>query len=150
MGFDYLKQMESYLRDTLEASLVDSAYAVAGALNDKPRLFDSSFNEEENNLYVHRLNNTVQLDGYTDDWDSYIDWSDSYHSDSLFNSDNFKLIISKDDHYYYVLIQVEDDELIYSTLDQSENIEGDHFVVIYRDKYQRLQKDYFCAKRPGV
>lgn len=150
MGFDYLKQMESYLRDTLEASLVDSAYAVAGALNDKPRLFDSSFNEEENNLYVHRLNNTVQLDGYTDDWDSYIDWSDSYHSDSLFNSDNFKLIISKDDHYYYVLIQVEDDELIYSTLDQSENIEGDHFVVIYRDKYQRLQKDYFVPSGPGL
>jgi dedicated sortase system histidine kinase len=150
MGFDYLKQMESYLRDTLEASLVDSAYAVAGALNDKPRLFDSSFNEEENNLYVHRLNNTVQLDGYTDDWDSYIDWSDSYHSDSLFNSDNFKLIISKDDHYYYVLMQVEDDELIYSTLGQSENIEGDHFVVIYRDKYQRLQKDYFVPSGPGL
>ena len=43
MGFDYLRQMETYLRDTLEASLVDTTYAVAGALNDKPRLFQSSF-----------------------------------------------------------------------------------------------------------
>ncbi len=31
IGFDYLRQMETYLRETLEASLVDSTYAVAGA-----------------------------------------------------------------------------------------------------------------------
>jgi two-component system, OmpR family, sensor histidine kinase ChvG len=150
MGFDYLRQMETYLRDTLEASLVDTTYAVAGALNDKPRLFNTSFNEDENSLYVHRLNNTVQLDGYTDDWISYIDWSDTYHSESPTNPDNFKLIISKDEHYYYVLIQVKDDELIYSTLDQSDIINGDHFVVVYRDKYQRLQRDYLAPSGPGL
>lgn len=150
MGYDYLRQMESYLRDTLQASLVDTAYAVAGALNDKPRLFDTSFDDDENTLYVHRLNNTVQLDGYTDDWESYIDWSDTYHSDSPSNHDSFKLIISKDDHYYYVLIQVTDDELIYSTLGQSDNINGDHFVLIYRDQYQRLQKDYIAPSGPGL
>jgi two-component system, OmpR family, sensor histidine kinase ChvG len=150
MGYDYLRQMESYLRETLQASLVDSAYAVAGALNNKSRLFDTSFNEDDNNLYVHRLNNTVQLDGYTDDWESYIDWSDAYHSESSSNKDSFKLIISKDEHYYYVLIQVEDDELIYSTLDESENINGDHFVLIYRDQYQRLQKDYLAPSGPGL
>jgi two-component system sensor histidine kinase ChvG len=150
MGYDYLRQMESYLRETLQTSLVDTAYAVAGALNDKPLLFDTSFDGEENNLYVHRLNNTVQLDGYTDDWESYIDWSDTYHSDSKNNQDNFKLIVSKDEHYYYVLVQVVDDELIYSTLDQSENINGDHFVIVYRDQYQRLQKDYLAPSGPGL
>jgi len=150
MGFDYLRQMETYLRDTLEASLVDTAYAVAGALNDKSRLFDTSFSEDINSLYVHRLNNTVQLDGYTDDWISYIDWSDTYYSESPNNPDSFKLIISKDDHYFYVLIQVKDDELIYSALDQSDSINGDHFVVVYRDKYQRLQRDYLAPSGPGL
>ncbi len=51
MGFDYLRQMESYLRNTLQASLVDAAYAVAGSLNDKPRLFDTSFS---GNLVNHQ------------------------------------------------------------------------------------------------
>ncbi len=150
MGFDYLRQMEIYLRDTLEASLVDTTYAVAGALNDKPRLFDTSFDEDTNSLYVHRLNNTVQLDGYTDDWISYIDWSDTYRSESPTNPDNFKLIISKDEHYYYVLIQVIDDKLIYSTLEQADSINGDHIVVVYRDKYQRLQKDILAPSGPGL
>ena len=150
MGYDYLRQMESYLRDSLQASLVDTAYAVAGALNDKPQLFDTSFDDEENNLYVHRLNKTFQLDGYTDDWESYIDWSDTYHSNSSNNNDSFKLIISKDDSYYYVLMQVVDDELKYSTLEQSEKINGDHIVLVYRDQYQRLHKDYFAPSGPGL
>lgn len=149
MGYDYLRQMESYLRDTLQASLVDAAYAVAGALNDKPRLFDTSFSQDENNLYVHRLNNKVQLDGYTNDWQSYIDWSDTYSSENSTNEDNFKLIVSKDKHYYYVLIQVKDNDVIYSTLD-AENGIGDHFILVYRDQYQRLQKDYLVPNGPGL
>jgi two-component system, OmpR family, sensor histidine kinase ChvG len=150
MGFDYLRQMESYLRDTLETSLVDTAYAVAGALNEKPRLFETSFSDNKDNLYVHRLNHVVQLDGYTDDWEAYIDWSDTYDSNTSENTDSFKLIVSKDEHYYYVLIQVKDENLNYSTLDQSENINGDHFVLVYRDKYQRLQKDYLAPSSPGL
>ncbi len=150
IGFDYLRQMETYLRETLEASLVDSTYAVAGALNDKPKLFESSFNETTNSLYVHQLNNPVHLDGYTDDWLSYIDWSETYRSESVDDADNFKLIISKDDDYFYVLIQVKDDKLVYSTLDNAEHINGDHIVVVYRDKYQRLHKDYLAPSGPGL
>jgi two-component system, OmpR family, sensor histidine kinase ChvG len=150
IGFDYLRQMETYLRETLEASLVDSTYAVAGALNDKPRLFESSFNENTNSLYVHQMNNPVELDGYTDDWLAYIDWSETYFSESGADADNFKLIITKDDDYYYVLMQVKDDELIYSTLANVDHINGDHVVVAYRDKYQRLHKNYLAPSGPGL
>ena len=152
IGFDYLRQMETYLRETLEASLVDSTYAVAGALNDKPKLFESSFNETTNSLYSHQLNNPIQLDGYTDDWLSYIDWSESYYSESSIgaDSDNFKLIISKDEHYFYILMQVKDDGLVYSTLNNTDHINGDHVVLVYRDKYQRLQRDYLAPSGPGL
>lgn len=149
MGYGYLRQMESYLRDTLESSLVDTAYAVAGALNNKPDLFDSNMSNDENKLYIHQLNNVIQLDGYTDEWSSYSDWSDTYYSDVSSSRDNFKLIISKDEHYYYALIQVNDDELNYSTLYDAAGINGDHFIIVYRDKYQRLQRAYFVPGRPG-
>ncbi|GJM05853.1 MAG: proteobacterial dedicated sortase system histidine kinase [marine bacterium B5-7] len=150
IGFDYLRQMETYLRETLEASVVDATYAVAGALNDKPKLFESSFNETKNSIYVHQLNNPIHLDGYTDDWLSYIDWSETYTSETMADGDNFKLIVSKDDDYFYVLIQVIDDSLTYSTLDNDFHINGDHVVVVYHDKYQRLQKDYLAPSGPGL
>ena len=150
MGYDYLRQMESYLRETLQNLFVDTAFAVAGALNEKSELFDTSFDGEKNNLYVHRLNKTFQLDGYTDDWESYIDWSDTYQSSSESNQDSLKLIISKDELYYYVLMQIVDDELKYSTLEQTEKINGDHIVIVYRDQYQRLFKNYIAPSGPGL
>ncbi len=149
IGFDYLRQMEGYLRDTLESSLVDSAYALAGALNDKPTLFYSDLSDEGKSLYVHELNHVVQLDGYMDEWLSYSEWSDTYYSDLSSNSDNFKLIISKNEHYYYVLIQVRDDALVYSTQTDFNEINGDHFIIIYRDKYHRLSRAYLAPGGPG-
>ena len=48
----------------------------------------------------------------------------------------------KIDDYYYVLLQVEDDELIFSTRSRNEKINGDHFILVYRDKFRRLHKNY--------
>ena len=115
IGFDYIRQTETYLRSTLESTLTNVSYVVASALNNKPRLFSTSFSEEKNVLYVHELNNVIQIDGYTIDWKSYANWFELYQSISLANKDNFKLTVSKDSDYYYVLLQVEDNELIFST-----------------------------------
>lgn len=150
MGFDYLRQMETYLRNNLETSLIDTSYVVANALNEKPRLFDTSFIDNKNSLYVHRLNNPVQLDGYTDDWESYIDWSGTYYGTSTIDDDNFKLVITKDEDNYYVLLQVNDEELTYSTLESDEIVNGDHIILAYRDKYNRLEENYLAPSGPGL
>ena len=150
MGYDYLRKMEVYLRSTLESSLVDTAYAVAGALNNKPELFDTNIDEQKQSLYIHQLNHVVQLDGYTDDWMNYSDWSDTYSSGYESDNDKFKLITSKDEHYYYVLIQVNDDVLNYTTLNDQEEINGDHFIIVFRDKFNRLQRAYLAPGGPGL
>lgn len=150
MGFEYLRQMESYLRDTLQASLIDTAYAVAGALNNKPNLFDYYSFDETRSLYIHELNNKVELDGYTDDWLSYLDWSDTYHSDSKTNPDSFRLIASSDGNYYYVMIQVNDNDLVYSSPNNVDEINGDHLILVYTDRNYLLQRLYFAPTGPGL
>ena len=142
IGFDYIRQTETYLRSTLESTLTNVSYVVASTLNNKPRLFSTSFSEEKNVLYVHELNNVIQIDGYTIDWKSYANWSELYQSISLANKDNFKLTVSKDSDYYYVLLQVEDNELIFSTRSRNGKINGDHFILVYRDRFRRLHKNY--------
>ena len=150
MGFEYLRQMETYLRDTLESSLVDTSYAIAGALNNKPDLFDFYSFDETRSLYIHELNNAVELDGYTDDWLSYLDWSDTYHSDSETNPDNFRLIASSDGNYFYVMIQVNDNDLVYSSPNNVESINGDHLIIVYTDKNYLLQRLFFAPTGPGL
>ena len=106
IGFDYIRQTETYLRSTLESTLTNVSYVVASSLNNKPRLFRTSFAEEKDALYIHELNKIIQIDGYTSDWGAYLNWSELYQSSSLIDKDNFKLIISKDDDYYYILFHM--------------------------------------------
>ena len=149
IGFDYIRQTETYLRSTLESSLTNISYVVASSLNNKPRLFRTSFTEEKNAIYIHELNSIIQIDGYINDWKSYLDWSELYQSASLADKDNFKLIISKDNNYYYILFQVKDNELIFSSRLRNNKIDGDHFILVYRDGFLRLHKNYLSPIAPG-
>ena len=149
IGFDYIRQTETYLRSTLESTLTNVSYVVASSLNNKPRLFRTSFAEEKDALYIHELNKIIQIDGYTSDWGAYLNWSELYQSSSLIDKDNFKLIISKDDDYYYILFQVKDNELIFSTRHGNRKIDGDHFILVYRDRFRRLHKNYLSPIAPG-
>ena len=148
IGFEYIKETETRLRSKLESTLTYVSYVVASSLNNKPELFRTSFSEKGNALYIHELNDIVQIDGYTYDWSSYLDWSEPYISST--DEDNFKLIIGKDNDYYYVLLQVKDDKLIYSTRSRNEKINGDHFILVYRDKFRRLHKNYLSPIAIGT
>ena len=139
IGFEYIKETETRLRSTLESTLTYVSYVVASSLNNKPELFRTSFSEEGNAIYIHELNNVIQIDGYTSDWGSYLDWSELHQSASPSDEDNFRLIISKDDNYYYILLQVEDDELMFSTRSRNREIDGDHLILVYRDRLRRLR-----------
>jgi len=39
VGYEYVREMEKYLRDNLETSLEDTARALASVLNERPALF---------------------------------------------------------------------------------------------------------------
>ena len=150
IGFEYIKQTETYLRSELEKSLAYISTAVASGLDNEPSFFRTSFSEEKDALYVHKLNNhLIEIDGYISDWRSYLKWSRSFESISLTNKDNFRLFLSEDRQYYNILLQVEDDQLIYRTPGSNE-INGDHIVLVYRDKYARLKKIYISPITSGV
>jgi dedicated sortase system histidine kinase len=155
VGYEYLREMERHLRNSLESSLIDAANAMAGPLHERELLFNNITAGEDDTLYVHALNNPVQLDGYTDDWLAYLDWSDIYgksDSDSPLSaagSDSFKLIVSTYQHYFYALLQVYDKSVIYSTPDADDTINGDHVVLVYTDPAGRLQRNYFSPSAPG-
>ena len=64
IGFEYIKQTETYLRSALETSLAYISTAVASGLDNEPSFFRTSFSEEKDALYVHKLNNhLIEIDG---------------------------------------------------------------------------------------
>lgn len=147
VGLEYLREMERYLRNGLEDSLLNNARAVAGSLHDRENLFPS-MSSEIPALYVHRLRQPVQLDGYTDDWLGFLDWSEPYQAANPVSL-SYRLILARDEHDLYVLLQVNDDRVIYQRPGSPDNRDGDHVQMTVQTTAGRLQQFYFAPSAPG-
>lgn len=151
MGLEYLRGMERYLRDALEVSLMDAARAVAGPLHDHGDLFPPGNTGNGATLYVHNLNHPMQVDGYTDDWQTYIGWSDTYSPPGKPDSPDlsFKFIVSRYEPYYFALLQVRDNHLVYQRPQTPVAVDNDHVVLVFDDRSGKLQQLYFSPSAPG-
>jgi two-component system, OmpR family, sensor histidine kinase ChvG len=152
IGFEYLRELERYLRDALDTSLVDAAKATAGPLHERENFFQVHSDNPGETLYVHEMNHPVQIDGYTEDWDAYIAWSDVYQAPMESSGNNplsYKLIVSHYQQTLYVLIQVRDENLVYQKADQPDSIDNDHVMLVLSDHYGQSKPYYFSPAAPG-
>lgn len=152
-GFEYLRELERYMQDALEQSLADAARAVAAPLNERADLFPD-VDVNENSLYVHNFNHPIQLDGYNDDWLSYLSWSDAYtetrdrpagQGDRL----SYRLIVSQYQQYIYAFLQVKDRTIVYQRTGATTALDNDHVVLVCTNRAGVLEKYYFSPSAPG-
>ncbi|MEX2353878.1 MAG: hypothetical protein WD709_06790, partial [Gammaproteobacteria bacterium] len=150
VGFEYLREVERYLRDSLETSLVDAAIAVAGPLYDQDEFFPAMPGPANETIFVHKMPHPIQLDGYTEDWQSYISWSDTYVSESGDEDPfSFRFIISRYQQYYYALLQVRDDQLVYREPGDPAATDNDHVKLVFTDPAGMLKTYHFSPADTG-
>ena len=153
VGYEYLKELESYFRNSLEMSVSDSAKAIAGSLHENYRLFPYTDSDSSYSLFIHSLKYPIQVDGYDDDWSSYLDWSNDYLLDDKTIAEDqtlsYKLILGQRDFYLYIFIQVFDDKVIFQHPNQQKILNGDYVEIVIADDYQVKQKYYFLTSAPG-
>ncbi|MGH8729264.1 MAG: hypothetical protein ACREV9_14175, partial [Burkholderiales bacterium] len=73
LGYEYVSEMEKFLRQGQEKTLVGTARAVATALHNRPKLFELQPSylvslKDDNSLYVPSLSSPIKLDGRMEDW----------------------------------------------------------------------------------
>lgn len=76
LGYEYVWEMEKYLRNGQERTLEGTTQALATALHERPKLFHSQASfltqvEKGRDLYAYPLSGPIQLDGKLHDWDTY-------------------------------------------------------------------------------
>ena len=151
VGFQYLRELEYYLRDSLETSLIDAARAVAGPLHERSDLFPLTEGPVGPTVFVHKLNHPVQMDGYTDDWLSYLGWSVQYSAkDGSADPVSFRFLISRYQQYFYILLQVRDKNIVYQQPDIPDSVKNDHVVLAFTNPEGSLKKYYFSPVAPGA
>ncbi|MGY8877299.1 MAG: proteobacterial dedicated sortase system histidine kinase [Pseudoalteromonas sp.] len=126
LGYEYVWEMEKFLRQGQEKTLVGTTRALATALHERPALFDEQTNfldqvVKGRDLYAYNLKNPIQLDGKLNDWDNYQPLFWHYDKRYLQKTDNkdqasdlsFDHMVGKFDNYLYAAFKVTDNTLIY-------------------------------------
>ncbi|HEY7840190.1 MAG TPA: ATP-binding protein, partial [Gammaproteobacteria bacterium] len=125
----------------------DAARAVAGPLHDRADLFPENPEPPERTLYVHALAHPVEIDGYTDDWLSWLSWSATY---SAPGGEGFRLIASRRDPWYYGLLQVRDADVVLQPQSAApDSLEGDYVILVVADARGETVRYHFSATGPG-
>jgi hypothetical protein len=85
LGYQYILEMEDYLRRGQEQTVLGTARALATALNERPELFDEgsySVARESDDLYAYPVFYPLSLDDSTlVDWQDYQRYELSYGKD---------------------------------------------------------------------
>ncbi len=139
VGYEYIREMESYLRNNLEDSLRETARTHASVLNGRPELFSRNLVDtlsEDSLLFAHSFKSPIQLDGAADEWRDYLEQADNYADRHILKNQgvyspeslSFKHVLGKYSNYVYALFVVQDQSIIYRSsralrLDRSDHIQ---------------------------
>ena len=119
VGYQFVREMESYLRDGLEQSVLGAAQALAGALHDRPDLNlkpapGSTQTAYDGEIYAHPLPRDMQIDGYVEDWGGHLQQLEPLGSDA--HEPQARFVAGKRGSYLYLLVMVKDERVVYRGL----------------------------------
>ncbi len=162
VGYEYVREMERFLRTGMESTLQDQARAIATVLHDRRELFRQSGNiarnlASESTLYARKLQKPIQLDGYIDDWDSIISHAQRYAGEHVMQSTNpysedtlqFRHIMGIYGRYLYVLFIIQDDNVIYRPANSLRLDKSDHLQIAMQNDNGPLQRYLVTTRSPG-
>ena len=156
VGFQYLRETERYLQSSLEDSLLAVAGALAVSLQNQSTLFRSSFGEHaaSDSLFVHALSYPIHVDGYTDDWNGYMEWFDRFEGvgstiDSGDVGASFDLVVGEHGQYLYLVVSVSDQNRIYQRAGSFAPENADTVELVLRGENEAPRRVYLGTAGPG-
>tara|TARA_R110001583_G_scaffold2233_16_gene16479 strand:- start:215 stop:2416 length:2202 start_codon:yes stop_codon:yes gene_type:complete len=158
-GYQYVWEMEKYLRFGQEQTLVGTARALATALHERENLFNNQASflpnvEQGKDLYGYQLTEAIQLDGLHYDWPNFSQRAHFYnHQQQLFTNEplslNFKASVGKYDKYLYLFFQVVDNKVIFRGKNSRGITSNDHLALSFSDHNNNLNRFIISNKKAG-
>ena len=163
VGYQYINEMEEYLRERHNQQLLERARIVASILADQPELFDTKASirseKDSKHLYVRPLNEPVQVDGRIDDWASYKErtfhFSDvpippqTDETTENNSSLSFRFQLGSYKPYLFALFRVTDEQVIFRSRENPRVDNGDHLQIAMLDNEGSFQVYIVSAFKPG-
>ena len=165
-GYQYVWEMEKYLRYGQEQTIVGTARALATALHERPNLFNNQASflpsvEKGKDLYGFPLKEAVQLDGLFQDWPKFTKRAHYYglnhqitfsEEQKLSNEElslHFTTALGKYDKYLYLFFKVVDNQVIYRKNNSRSITNNDHLELAYVQKDGNFNRFLISNKNAG-
>jgi len=154
LGYQYIQALESYLRSAQEQRLLDRVTIVASLMDDQHELFKSRPQHgkpdvSSKHIYVRPLRSAIQLDGYADDWSIYEDrvqrMGEAQNDKDL--KVDYRLGVWNE--YLYLLLQVQDDKLVYRQPNSLRADRSDHLRIGIQDQQGGFKRFRLTTISPG-
>ncbi|MCW8091968.1 proteobacterial dedicated sortase system histidine kinase [Alteromonas sp. ASW11-130] len=163
LGYQYVWEVEEYLRNGQEQTMLGTARAVATALHERKALFESRSSYLQNirpgtDLYAPQLDNPIRLDGKFDDWQDIIRLAQVYGNNKVvqrYIADNsttslsFTHMVGKYEQYLYAMFKVEDEQLIWRNNKSLKIDKSDHLLISLLDKHGKFSRYSISPYQPG-
>jgi len=162
LGWEYVWEMEKYLRQGQERTLTGTVSAVATALHERPKLFEdnASFLSsvlQGRDLYAYQIQEAVQLDGRLKDWDQYRQHSHHYGAESLIESHyefresslNFNHMVGKYGRYLYAFFEVTDETMVLRGKNTRPVDNNDYLEIAFQTPDHIFQRYIVTTIQPG-
>ena len=157
-GYQYVWEMEKYLRFGQEQTLVGTARALATALHERENLFNNQASflpsvEQGRDLYGYQLTEAIQLDGLHNDWPNFSHRAHFYNQQKSSPDEplniNFKASVGKYDKYLYLFFQVVDNNVIFRGKNSRSITNNDHLTLSFSDRNNQLNRYIISNKQAG-
>lgn len=162
MGYEYVREMKSFLLQGQEDALNLTARAISSVLHDKPELFDPEKGAPEvlgdtNDIFAYPLPNYIRLDGDLDDWGEQLEqaiWVDGsvdqmcgpdYDPQSL----SFSQVVGYRGPYLYLAFDVIDNSVILRDPDLRNLSTSDHIRFYLENPGGRIKRYLLTARQEG-
>ena len=144
LGYNYVWELEQYLRNGQEQTMIGTARAVATALHERPALFDSQSAylqdvRPSTDLYAPPIPSPIRLDGELNDWQQVSELMSEYDGDEVIEYYNgydgkptslsFTHMVGRYGQFLYAMFKVSDDTLLWRQPNSLSVETGDHLLI---------------------
>ena len=144
LGYNYVWELEQYLRNGQEQTMIGTARAVATALHERPALFDSQSAYLQDvrpgtDLYALPIPSPIRLDGELNDWQQVSELISEYDGDEVIEYYNgydgkptslsFTHMVGRYRQFLYAMFEVSDDTLLWRQPNSLSVETGDHLLI---------------------
>jgi two-component system sensor histidine kinase ChvG len=162
MGYEYARQMHAFLLRGQERALLLTARAIATVFHDRPELFSPETGVpevigDERSLYAYPISRHPVIDGEADEWTEFSDEAHTYDNNRRFEcgadydpeSLSYQALFAYRDRYFYALLEVRDDTVVYRDLRYRHLDNSDQLRMTIQAPDGTLSRYLFTASEPG-